>query len=230
MTAITIISLFIIFQLKHFIADYPLQSEYMLGKFKENGWIAPLAAHCGIHALFTMMIVGVFLDSFKFALMASAFDFSVHFLMDRIKASPKILGRYKMEDKKFWWALGLDQMVHHITHYAIICFMLLKVGFIQESISINFGNVSYLALLFSGVTAFFSIHAYCKVVGMEHSTHQVQYMPVQEYGSFQEAIQENKDEYKDVMGMPITDPEEKEKVRHRKLMEGFEEAYSEPEI
>ena len=87
-----------------------------------------------------------------------------------------------------------------------------------------------LALLFSGATVYFSIHAYCKVIGLENSTHQVQYMPVQEYSSFQEAVIDNKDEYADKMGVPITDPEEKEKIRHRKLMEGFEEAYTEPSI
>lgn len=82
--------------------------------------------------------------------------------MDRIKAGPKYLGRYKtvnkyqldaylqMEDliktryaddedmplmlaelnkerdaalketPYFWWSLGLDQMVHHLTHYLIV--------------------------------------------------------------------------------------------------------------
>lgn len=33
------------------------------------------------------------------------------------------------------------------------------------------------AIFLSGVTAIFSILAYCKVVGFENSTHQIQYMP-----------------------------------------------------
>jgi hypothetical protein len=74
--------------------------------------------------------------------------------MDRIKASPNLLGRYKalsademksilsylptlgeagVQEKfgdqlrsnvYFWWALGLDQGVHHLTHYAIIWMLL----------------------------------------------------------------------------------------------------------
>ncbi len=32
------------------------------------------------------------------------------------------------------------------------------------------------AILFSGVTAVFSILAYCKVVGLEKSTHKIEYM------------------------------------------------------
>lgn len=41
---------------------------------------------------------------------------------------------------------------------------------IYEAISIS-------AILFSGVTAVFSILSFCKVVGMEKSTHRIQYMP-----------------------------------------------------
>ena len=41
---------------------------------------------------------------------------------------------------------------------------------IYEAISIS-------AILFSGVTAVFSVLSFCKVVGMEKSTHRIQYMP-----------------------------------------------------
>jgi len=78
----------------------------------------------------------------------------VHFAMDRIKASPNLLGRFKMLDGPrfvevykhaynpnfkpvvsnkfkerlshntyFWWSLGLDQGVHHLTHYLVIYFL-----------------------------------------------------------------------------------------------------------
>lgn len=154
--------LLLLFQIKHFVADYPLQSPYMLGKFKAEGWVGPLSAHCGVHALMTFSI-GIYFG-FWIALCVACFDFVIHFIMDRIKASPKMLGRYeslskgefkglmdsralcldgiKYEgseplneesfrrlkeidqrfkgNKHFWWALGLDQMIHHLTHYAII--------------------------------------------------------------------------------------------------------------
>jgi hypothetical protein len=145
--------LLVVYQLKHFIADYPLQGKYMLGKFKA-GWdfLLPLSLHCLVHAVFTFLI------SIWIAPIAVAvFDFIVHFIMDRIKASPKYLGRFKalnefewrvheskiyraleegalydcnnaetyfherkIQNKYFWWSLGLDQMVHHLTHYIII--------------------------------------------------------------------------------------------------------------
>jgi hypothetical protein len=140
----------------------------MLGKFKDKGWIKPLAAHCGVQALFTFVIAATALgwdkDVGLYVLGLALLDFTIHFIMDRIKASPKMLGRYEslskeqfkglMEcrslavqgidykdsvplmaeslrlvkeidakfkgNKYFWWALGFDQMVHHLTDILII--------------------------------------------------------------------------------------------------------------
>lgn len=155
--------LLLLFQFKHFIADYPLQNAYMLGKFKDKGWVVPLSAHCAVHAVFTFIISAYFGLGLAFAM--AALDFIIHFIMDRTKASPKMLGKYKaiskdefrslIESKQlslegikfaetypllaeeskrrlteidsrfksntyFWWSLGLDQAVHHLTHYLII--------------------------------------------------------------------------------------------------------------
>lgn len=119
--------LLVVFQLKHFLADFPLQGKYMLGKFKGGwDWVVPLAAHCSVHSFFTCLILWTFnrLDALWYL---SYVDFAVHFAQDRIKASPNLLGRWKPDNKYFWWALGQDQAVHHLTHYFIIAKM---VGFL----------------------------------------------------------------------------------------------------
>jgi hypothetical protein len=146
--------LLVLYQIKHFVCDYPLQGKYMLGKFKPGwAWVLPLLAHSGVHAVATLLIALCFKP--KIAIRLALFDMALHFTMDRIKASPNLLGRYKalsanemknilsyaltlgkdgIQEKfgnqlksnvYFWWALGLDQGVHHLTHYAII-WMLLK--------------------------------------------------------------------------------------------------------
>lgn len=142
--------LLIIFQLKHFLADYPLQGKYMLGKFKDKGWILPLGAHCLVHALFTY-IIAICYTTQTISIIAAVADFIIHFAMDRVKASPKMLGRFTAMTKGqmlnivavrehnknkeygkdiirsnvfFWWSLGLDQMVHHLTHYGLIALIL----------------------------------------------------------------------------------------------------------
>jgi len=157
--------LLIVYQLKHFFADYPLQGKYMLGKFKDGwDWVLPLLAHVTVHGLFTLLICLVVRPELWWL---SLVDMGIHFTMDRLKAGKKYLGRFKalsgkefmaimpdleaaMKHNKnadwmlgipsaerlsplwaevlekarsntyFWWALGLDQMVHHLTHYFII--------------------------------------------------------------------------------------------------------------
>ncbi len=110
--------LLVVFQLKHFICDFPLQGEYMLGKFKDKGWAIPLAAHCGVQAIGTFIIVSFF--SFPLAITLALLDFILHFIVDRIKADKKLLGRYQPAQPQFWWALGADQMTHHLINYGFI--------------------------------------------------------------------------------------------------------------
>jgi hypothetical protein len=144
--------LLVIYQLKHFLADYILQGKYMLGKFKDGWeWLLPLFLHVLVHGVCTYGIA-LFIKP-ELALSLATFDMIVHFIMDRIKASPNLLGRFKpltveqygqlklydnanlishihgefqsnaqllRSNTLFWWCLGLDQMVHHLTHYVII--------------------------------------------------------------------------------------------------------------
>lgn len=161
----TLITLLIIYQLKHFLADYPLQTPYMLGKFKGYpDFIKPLLAHSLVHGVFTLSIALFFNPSV--AVICALIDLTIHFIIDRIKASPNLLGKYvnlskeeyltlndidaslkrelevsndnleiiknlikrhderRKENTYFWWALGWDQMMHHLTHYLLIWIML----------------------------------------------------------------------------------------------------------
>lgn len=130
--------LLVLFQLKHFLADFPLQTPAMLGKFNREGWLKPLAQHAYVHAIITLAIASFYLGLrgdvatipyFTLTWGLALFDFLAHGTMDRIKASPDLLGRYKITEKYFWWALGLDQMWHHLTHYIIIGVLLYVVHF-----------------------------------------------------------------------------------------------------
>jgi len=106
-----------VFQIKHFLADYLFQTPYMLGKLNKEGWVLPLTAHTAVHAFSTLVILLVFAPSLWYL---SIFDGVMHFIMDRIKASPNLLNRWGPDKPYFWWALGLDQMIHHLTHYIVI--------------------------------------------------------------------------------------------------------------
>ncbi len=125
--------LLIAFQIKHFLCDYPLQGKYMLGKFKPDfrDWFHPLFCHATVHMVGTGLIymgavwVGIAKNTWWLGLLPLA-DGAIHFTVDRIKASPNMLGRWKPDNRYFWWALGADQMAHHLTHYAIIAVLVLS--------------------------------------------------------------------------------------------------------
>ena len=88
-----ILILLVIFQIKHFICDYPLQNQYMLGKMQANDWIRPLAAHAITHSVGTGLIALIFAPHLTLPLIFA--DFVLHFIVDRLKASPKIGGRFR---------------------------------------------------------------------------------------------------------------------------------------
>lgn len=113
-----IFTLLVVFQLKHFLADYLLQTRYMLGKFRPDWYfVPPLLAHASVHAFFTLAICWYWQAPPQLALV----DCAAHFAMDRIKAGPRWLGRFNDKGAApFWIALGFDQTVHHLTHYYII--------------------------------------------------------------------------------------------------------------
>lgn len=123
---ILVFTLLVLFQIKHFLCDYPLQRPYMLGKTKEDGWFLPLLAHASVHAIFTFLIVLMF-GGLKLAIILSLADLVIHFVVDRIKASPRLGGRFKPTEPYFWWALGADQMAHHLTHYAFIFIIFMNI-------------------------------------------------------------------------------------------------------
>lgn len=105
--------------LKHFVADFPLQTPYMLGKFKPGlAFVLPLLAHCAVHVVCTLAILAAFVPMPVAAGLALA-EGAAHFVIDRLKAHPKLGGRWNPAQPFFWWALGADQLAHGLCYVAI---------------------------------------------------------------------------------------------------------------
>lgn len=128
---VVILLLLALFQIKHFLIDFCAQFEQKdsIKKFYAEGWIWPLFKHSGQHSIATLLISFVFLTILAQFSLSSAifwsfwlaiFDLTIHFGMDRLKASPFLLGKFKYPSREYFYSLGFDQMVHHFTHYAII--------------------------------------------------------------------------------------------------------------
>lgn len=133
----TVFVLLVLFQTKHFICDFPLQGVYMLRKMDKEHWEVPLLAHTAVHSIGTLLIVLgslLYYDVHLLLLLQlglglACIDLVLHFLVDRIKASPNLGGKYKPTEPRFWINLGLDQLTHHIINYAFIYVIVL---FLQQ--------------------------------------------------------------------------------------------------
>lgn len=90
----------------------------MLGKFKDGKeWILPLLSHVAVHGLFTLGLCLLLNPSLWWLMFV---DMVIHFIMDRIKASKDLLGRWKHDEKPYWMVLGVDQTVHGLTDLLVL--------------------------------------------------------------------------------------------------------------
>lgn len=124
-----ILTLLLIFQAKHLIADYYLQFPYMYkNKGKEEGWFIPLFNHSLVHASMTFIIIFIYFlvpgnlhkTGTNYAVFLTfalpLFDLITHFVTDRWKATRK----GGPDTSEFWRNLGIDQYIHHVVGIIII--------------------------------------------------------------------------------------------------------------
>ena len=109
-----ILAAVIAFQFKHLTADFFLQTTWMAhGKERERGWVLPLTVHVAIHAAATALLFYIWAPAY---IWMAGVDFVVHFAIDRTKG---VAGRALNADPaktSFWWLIGIDQTLHHLTH------------------------------------------------------------------------------------------------------------------
>lgn len=108
--------LFVAFILKHFICDFPLQFPY---HYKNKGTYGHLGgiSHAAIHGFGTLLVCAIFGLPLWFA----AIDALVHYHIDWAKMRLNHHYGWRPDNsEKFWWLLGLDQMLHYLTYAAFI--------------------------------------------------------------------------------------------------------------
>jgi hypothetical protein len=120
--------LLVAFQLKHFIVDLALKTEYRLRQFEiRANFYRPLFSHCSLHAAATWLISAVTLwgkhgyAGLVAPVAAASTDFVSHLIIGGMRSDVRWLGRFKDPSKKtFWVAASFSQVVHHLTHYVIV--------------------------------------------------------------------------------------------------------------
>ena len=106
------------FQLKHLIADYFLQLNWMVTEkgdlTKPGGY-----AHAGVHVLGSLIVL--ILAGTPLLVMAGLLiaEFIIHYVLDYTKIFYS-RGVSSSENPRLYWALhGLDQFFHHMTYIAM---------------------------------------------------------------------------------------------------------------
>lgn len=106
--------------IKHFICDFPLQMFPWLyqnkGRYLHPGGIV----HAGMHGIGTLIVLCFFFD-IKLSFFYALIDMLVHYHIDCAKMN--LSRHYDLKPNNsewFWVLLGLDQLLHHLTYFAII--------------------------------------------------------------------------------------------------------------
>lgn len=117
----TMLLLFVAFQFKHFICDFPLQAcSYMYknkGTYMHPGGII----HTSIHMLGSAIICYYF----QLPYWIVGLDGIIHYHIDYCKM--KINAHYNLTptyNESFWILLGLDQLLHQLTYILLIYLVL----------------------------------------------------------------------------------------------------------
>jgi hypothetical protein len=121
MTA-TVFVLLALFGIKHFVADFLMQYDYML---REKGIYGATGGvhHSLVHACWTFLILVFFCSDANTIIALSIADLVLHYHIDYFKQH--LNKGLTPADRKFWIWLGLDQALHYLTYVGIISYVTL---------------------------------------------------------------------------------------------------------
>ena len=114
----SLIAILVVLEIKHFICDYPFQTAHQLlnkGTYLHPGGVL----HSGLHALFTMTAFLVVMPSLALGVAIVAGEFLIHYHIDWSKEQIIRRRGWIATQREFWWAIGIDQLLHHLTYIAI---------------------------------------------------------------------------------------------------------------
>lgn len=108
--------LLFVLAVKHWIADFVLQFEYMVeqkGTYGLKGGIE----HALLHGILTTIVLTAFTNNIMAAAMFGLLDSVVHYHIDYIKAR---WGTRNANQQRFWIQLGADQLAHYTFYIWLI--------------------------------------------------------------------------------------------------------------
>ena len=119
------LELFALFAVKHFVADFVVQTKYQYSNKGTYGHPGGLL-HVAIHAIMSLVILFAYFPSAGQAVLgATAVEIFLHYHIDWLKMN---INRYMNwacnTHEQFWVLTGFDQLLHYLTYIWMLCFML----------------------------------------------------------------------------------------------------------
>lgn len=115
---------FTLFVIKHTIADYLTQYNWMIRDKATYGAFGGLA-HSGWHGILTSLVVWhITALSFYAVILIGLVDSLIHYHVDYVKSNVWKNKRYTPADQMYWVTHGIDQMCHLFTYIFIIWFLI----------------------------------------------------------------------------------------------------------
>jgi Protein of unknown function (DUF3307) len=108
----------LILQLKHFVADFLIQTPYQFlnkGSYGHPGGII----HAGIHALGSTLAFFVITPRLGLGIAIVIGEFIAHYHIDWMKENTVKRQRWVFPQSEFWWTFGADQALHQLTYLVI---------------------------------------------------------------------------------------------------------------
>lgn len=105
--------------LKHALADFVLQTE---SQRREKGLYGARGGftHAGTHILLTAPVFLLLPPVGTMALALLAAEFALHYHIDFVKEQLVRRNGWTSHDTPFWWAIGIDQLMHGLTYVGIV--------------------------------------------------------------------------------------------------------------
>ena len=118
-SALPLIGLLAWLQVKHFVADYVLQSGWIIrskGDLRRAGGYA----HAAVHVAGTIPGLVLFGLGGTTIIVLALGEFVIHFLIDHLKAVHARSRPADVTTRAYWAAHGFDQLLHQLTYTAML--------------------------------------------------------------------------------------------------------------
>lgn len=112
-----------VFQLKHFLCDFVLQTSY---QFKNKGYYGHPGGlvHAGLHGIGSIPALLVFTQVPATIAMLVVGEMIVHYHTDWLKEQIDRRMNWTYEHAPYWFIFGGDQVVHQFTYIGIVALLM----------------------------------------------------------------------------------------------------------